>query len=515
MRARSITMLILGILFSMMGIGLLFGGIGAAWVNSLQNDGGYLTSPSERFDVDSSAIISAGPDHMRDAAYPGPLPFDVGSIRISAESANPGKEIFVGIAPRSDVERYLSGTNYSELLDLSFRPFHVEYRETPGSQQPTLPSGQDFWVASASGAGEQEFDWKIQPGNWSVVVMNTDASPDIRADLKAGFRSELFGPIAASLLAAGAILLVIGVPLLIFGAQGLGRHAHAAAPPGAALPPAAAPVPGVAASGAYPGVAVQPTPSYSAGQTASYPARLWGELDPVLSRWLWLVKWFLAIPHFIVLFFLWFAFVVVTVIAGFAILFTGRFPRSLFNFNVGVLRWNWRVAFYAYAALGTDKYPPFTLARTDYPADFEVDYPERLSRGLVLVKWWLLALPQLIIVAALTGTSIVRWSDTVAPGIRYETGTGFSLLGFLVLVAAVILLFSGRYQRPLFDLLLGFNRWIYRVITYVALMRDEYPPFRLDLGASDLRGDLPGAADVRRPASPEGPNPTDGPTANG
>ncbi|WP_146072590.1 DUF4389 domain-containing protein, partial [Arthrobacter sp. 4R501] len=187
-----------------------------------------------------------------------------------------------------------------------------------------------------------------------------------------------------------------------------------------------------------------------------------------------------------VLFFLWFAFVIVTVIAGFAILFTGRFPRSLFDFNVGVLRWNWRVAFYAYSALGTDKYPPFTLAKTDYPADFEVDYPERLSRGLVLVKWWLLALPHLIIIAALTGTSTVRWSDRQASGVRYETVTGFSLVGFLVLVAAVILLFSGRYQRPLFDLLLGFNRWIYRVVTYTALMRDEYPPFRLDQGAREV-----------------------------
>lgn len=503
MKARSIIMLVLGILFSMLGIGLVFGGIGASWVNSLQNDGGYLTSPSERFDVDSSAIISAGPDNMRDDAYPGPLPRDVGSIRIWAESASPGKEIFVGIAPRSDVERYLSGANYSELLDVSFQPFRVEYRETQGTQQPPLPSGQNFWVASVSGSDEQELDWNIEPGNWSVVVMNADASPDIRADLRAGFRSELIGPLTAGLLAAGAILLVIGVPLLIFGAQELGRQAPAAAPAGA-------PGHGTAA---FAGPAVKPIQAYSAGESAPYPARLQGELDPVLSRWLWLVKWFLAVPHLMVLFFLWFAFVVVTVIAGFVILFTGRFPRSLFDFNVGVLRWNWRVAFYAYSALGTDRYPPFTLAKTDYPADFEVDYPERLSRGLVLVKWWLLALPHVIIIAALTGTSTVRWTDPQTPGIRYESGSGFSLFGFLILVAAVSLLFSGRYQRPLFDLLLGFNRWIYRVITYTALMRDEYPPFRLDQGA---REDVPPAAShtstLRAPAPTTGPVPPEGPT---
>ena len=516
MKARSITMLVLGILFSMLGTGLLIGGIAASWVNSLQSDGGYLSSPKERFEVGSSAIVGAGPDSIRDTAYPAPLPFDVGSIRISVASANAGKETFVGIARRADVEQYLSGANYSQLLNVRFRPFHVEYRETQGSQRPAPPAEQNFWVASASGAGEQHLDWNIQPGNWSVVVMNADASPDVRVDLRAGFRSDLFGPIAAGLLAAGAVLLAVGVPLLIFGAQGLGRGM-----------PGPVPLPASPASAAYRGPAPQAARPPDVAETAPYPARLRGDLDPVLSRGLWLVKWFLAIPHFVVLFFLWFAFIVVTVIAGFSILFTGRFPRSLFNFNVGVLRWNWRVAFYAYSALGTDRYPPFTLAKTDYPADFEVDYPEHLSRGLVLVKWWLLAIPHLVIVAALTGTSVVRWNDPATPGIRYETGTGISLFGFLVLVAGVILLFSGRYQRPLFDLLMGFNRWIYRVITYVALMRDEYPPFRLDQGSRDLHEGHPGAGETtaQPPVPPDGPTPpypnkpygptADGPTAAG
>ncbi|SES49472.1 protein of unknown function [Streptomyces sp. yr375] len=208
----------------------------------------------------------------------------------------------------------------------------------------------------------------------------------------------------------------------------------------------------------------------------SSPVHIEASLDPRLSRWMWLVKWLLAIPHYIVLFFLWIAFSVVTVIAFFAILFTARYPRPLFDFNVGVLRWNWRVGYYAHTALGTDQYPPFTLADVpDYPARFDVAYPERLSRGLVLVKWWLLAIPQYIVVGMFVGD----WGWGSGSGDGWYHG---GLIPFLSLVAVIILAFTGRYPMPLFDFLLGLVRWAARVAAYASLMTDEYPPFRLDMG---------------------------------
>ncbi|QRP50214.1 DUF4389 domain-containing protein [Amycolatopsis sp. FDAARGOS 1241] len=217
--------------------------------------------------------------------------------------------------------------------------------------------------------------------------------------------------------------------------------------------------------------------------TGPYPVRVEADLDEPLSRWLWLVKWLLAIPHYLVLAVLWFVYPFVGLCAFFAILFTARYPRSLFEYTVGVLRWSWRVQYYGYAALGTDRYPPFTFGDVpSYPARLQVDYPGRLSRGLVLVKWWLLALPHLIIVGFFVGGGSWMAGRDDWGGFWWAAG---GLVGILVLIAGVVLLFTGRYPRPVFDFVLGMDRWTLRVAAYVSLLTDAYPPFRMDLGGSE------------------------------
>ncbi|MDU0292983.1 DUF4389 domain-containing protein [Saccharothrix longispora] len=229
----------------------------------------------------------------------------------------------------------------------------------------------------------------------------------------------------------------------------------------------------------------------------TYPVRVNAHVDPVLNRWLWLVKWLLVIPHYVVLAFLWPAFAVVGLAAFVAILATGRYPRPLFDFALGVLRWTWRVAYYSFGALATDRYPPFSLgAEPDYPATLDIAYPERLSRGLVLVKW-LLALPHLVIVAVFLGGGgyLVSRAD------EWALSPAGGLVGLFTLIAGVVLLFTGRYPRGVFDFVLGMDRWALRVAAYVGLMTDAYPPFRLDTG-----GDEPGTTVLDAPAPPTDPD---------
>jgi hypothetical protein len=206
-----------------------------------------------------------------------------------------------------------------------------------------------------------------------------------------------------------------------------------------------------------------------------------------LNRWLPLVKWFLVIPHYIILTVLSFAASVVYILAFFAILFTGRYPRGLFDFSLGVFRWAANVN--GYTRLLRDEYPPFSLQPTDYavqlsldcdeyldehssfslrptgyPIQLELEYPERLSRWKIFLKW-LFAIPHLVVLY------VLLFAQSIA-----------------VLLAFFAILFTGRYPRGLFDFVVGVERWTWRVNAYLSLLTDAYPPFSLapDIGGEPL-----------------------------
>ena len=448
--AGRIALVVAGSLLALVGAGLLVGGCGLLWADQTQrDDDGYLSTPTERLRASSYAIVSEPIDLVEEDTSGADFLLDdvIGDLRVRASDG----DVFIGIARTSDVETYLEGVEHHRLTDADFDPFRPSYERTAGGPPAAPPTEQDFWAESASGPGEQTLIWNPESGDWSAVLMNADGSRGVTADVSVGAEADFLIWLAIGLLLAGGIFLLGGAGLIYAGAR----------EPGA--PAAAAVVP----LGATAGVASEPS---------VYPLTVAGELQPDLSRWLWLVKWILAIPHYIVLAFLWIAFSVLTVVAAIAILFTERYPRGIFDFNVGVLRWTWRVWFYSYWANGTDRYPPFALGEApEYPAQLAVEYPERLNRWLPLVKW-LLAIPHLILVGLFVG----GWGWGVGDDWR---GWGFAgLVGILVLIACVILLFTGRYPPTLFNFALGLDRWSFRVAAYVGLMTDKYPPFALDMG---------------------------------
>lgn len=451
MSKGKIAVVIIGAVLGLVGLGFLAGGGGLLWANETQRDAdGFFSTDLVELSTASYALTSSRIDL---GSQPGDW-FPSGrlaTVRLEVTSTS-DSPVFVGIGPDDRVDEYLEGVAHSELSRLTADD--VTYRNVSGDTEPAPPAEQTFWAVSAEGPDTQTVTWDLEQGDWAVVVMNADAGQGVTVDAEAAANTELLAWVALGLLAIGIVLLIAAVTLIVAGVW-----------------KSSEPTPQTSTAGA----------SYG-----PYPVRLEGDLDPDLSRWQWLVKWLLAIPHYIVLAFLWMAFVVLTFIAWFAILFTGRYPKSIFDFNVGVLRWSWRVSYYSYGALGTDQYPPFTLADTDYPARFDVAYPERLSRGLVLVKTWLLAIPHYIIVGLFT-SGLIWYTTELGESGNTMAEAGAGLIGILVFIAGVILLFSGRYPEGLFDLIVGLNRWVFRVAAYAALMRDEYPPFRLDTGGSEPR----------------------------
>ena len=454
----STVLLVLGALAALLGLAALGGGGGLLVLQAVGEDAdGFVTSGEVELTTETRALVSENLD-MWAGAGPDEWTPRLGDVALRVEvTPTSDTEVFLGVGPTDEVAAYLDGVDHAVLTRVTGDD--VSTQRVPGDRVPAVPAtAEGVWDATASGSDTQTLTWDAHQGNWTFVLMQADGAAGIDVVATGGARVPYLTPIGIGLLVAGGLVLAAAVVMLVAGAARGPRPAHH-----------------VTADGAV----TAPTPR------GPYPAALTATLDPNLSRWQWLVKWLLVLPHVVVLALLWPVFVVTTFAAGVAILVTGRYPRGIFDLNVGILRWTWRVSYYAFGAAGTDAYPPFTLERTAYPADYDVVYPEAgLSRGLVLVKWWLLALPHWLVLAVLTG-GVVSWSTDMGRPDGWEAVIGGGLVGILTTVAVVVLLFSGRYPRGLFDLVVGLQRWVYRVAAYVALMTDVYPPFRLDTGGSE------------------------------
>jgi len=466
MRTRQTVLLIFGILGTVVTLVLLAIGGPLLWAHATQRDAdGFYTLPSERLASPTYAITSEPVEVFADlhGARWDRMADRFGTVRVTTGDRD-GRSVFVGVARTSNVTAYLGAVPYDTVSDL-YGGRSGNRRHDGAGALPGTPAEQTFWVASAEGAGRQTLTWDIRQGDWTLVVMNSDGTPGVDVSVRSGLRTDALLPVAGWFLGAAVVSALLAAGLL---------------------------------AGAVAGTTHEPGPARATVPAGTYPVRVDARLDQPLNRGLWLVKWLLAIPHFVVLAFLWLAFALLSVVAWVSILLTGRYPKGIFAFNVGVLRWHWRVVYYA-MTLGTDRYPPFTLGPApDYPATLSVAYPERLSRPLVLVKSWLLALPHYLVLVLFGGAG---WS---ASNGDWSWAFDLGLIGVLALVAGVTLTITGSYPRTVYDFVLGMQRWTFRVVAYAALMRDEYPPFRLDSGGTD-----PGSLPVFPPSPPAPTSPAE------
>ena len=311
-----IVMIVVGALLALLGFGLLAGSTVGVLAYATQRSDGYFRTGEVRLATATYAITSDRVDLESD---PGDADWLIdrgalGSVRLSIDPGESGTPVFAGIGPSAAVAAYLAGVSHDVIRDFELSPDRVLYRRVPGEATPTAPEDQPFWVAQVTAVQADELTWEVDSGDWTVVLMNADASRGVDVDARMGIKVDWLLPALIGIAALGLVLLAGGAVLVIVGSRG---EARAVGPVPA--PPAAWPAP------AAPGTAATAAAKVSAA-AEPYPLVLTGRLDPALSRGLWLVKWLLAIPHYVVLVFLWIAVAILSVIAFFAILFTRPLP---------------------------------------------------------------------------------------------------------------------------------------------------------------------------------------------
>jgi hypothetical protein len=228
----------------------------------------------------------------------------------------------------------------------------------------------------------------------------------------------------------------------------------------------------------------------------SYPAGLGFDGPPEVQNWRPLVNWLLGIPHLLIAYALQQLRRVLLLISFFAVLFTKAIPRPLFDVIVMTYRYQWRAI--SYVLWMRNSYPPFSFTMTTQddgidPASVSVEYPTQLNRWLPLVKW-LLAIPHYIVLLVLYIAVVV-----------------------VVIISFFAVLFTGRFPVGLRSFVVNVQAWKLRVASYAGFLRDEYPPFALNVGgpatATAASAEMPPATPPAAPPMPPEPPPAPPPPA--
>lgn len=230
MKPGRVVALVAGILLILPALGVLFGGVALGVAYGIgRDDDGFVTADLDPLQTDTVAITAGEADFEADPGTPdwfwSALDADV-RIRAAATGDGAG-DVFVGIAPSSDVGRYLADVAHDELVDLDEAP---EYRLLPGSDEVAPPGEQTFWVVSSAGPGEQEIRWDVEGGSWTAVLMNADGSPGVAAEVDVGVQSGAVVPIAIAMVFLGLLFTTAAVVLIVYGAAGA-REGRPTQPP--------------------------------------------------------------------------------------------------------------------------------------------------------------------------------------------------------------------------------------------------------------------------------------------
>jgi hypothetical protein len=204
--ARIVALVAAGVI-GLLSLGLLAVAGVSLWADGHKDDAGYLATGSDRFATSTYALATDNLDI--DGQAPGWLVNSdrYGKVRLKVDS-RADKPVFVGIAPTSEVSRYLRHSAHAAVTDVSYSPFRAHYRAHAGAQQPAPPAGQRFWAASAEGSGPQTLTWDVKHGSWSIVVMNADGSRGVDAGVSAGANVPILPAVGWTALGGGLVLLL-------------------------------------------------------------------------------------------------------------------------------------------------------------------------------------------------------------------------------------------------------------------------------------------------------------------